>query len=86
MTRIIPIQELPPLTRELLAQIAQGDELVVEDAGQPVARITPMPAKPPSASGKRQLGFWKGKIWTSPDFDEPLPEDFWCPPDDPLTK
>jgi antitoxin (DNA-binding transcriptional repressor) of toxin-antitoxin stability system len=76
----------PALTRELLAQVAEGDELGVEDAGQPVACITPMPSKPAATRGKRQLGFWKDKIWTAPDFDEPLPEEFWCPPDDPLTK
>jgi antitoxin (DNA-binding transcriptional repressor) of toxin-antitoxin stability system len=77
MTRIVPIQDLPPLTRELLAKIAPGDELVVEDAGQPVARITPMPPKPAATRGKRETGFWKGQIWTSPDFDEPLPDSFW---------
>lgn len=32
----------------------------------------------PSISvGARIVGLHQGQIWTSEDFDEPLPEDFW---------
>jgi hypothetical protein len=34
----------------------------------------------------RPLGLFKGKMWMAPDFNKELPENFWCPPDDPLTK
>jgi antitoxin (DNA-binding transcriptional repressor) of toxin-antitoxin stability system len=80
MTRIIPIQSLPALTRDLLNQIAQGDELVVEEAGQPVARFTPLapgPAVSAVPTTRRESGFWKGQIATSADFDEPMPDSFW---------
>lgn len=86
MTRTVSIQDLQAHTADLLAGIAADEEIIVEQNGQPLAKISAMPGKPAAKRGERQLGMFKGQIWVAPDFDDELPEEFWCPPDDPLTK
>jgi len=67
----------PPSLAALVEEVKRGEEIVLTDHNQPVARIVP-PA--PSAIGNgteaRSLraGCLKG-FWMSPDFDEPL-DDF----------
>ena len=68
MTRTISLREL-----QSHFDVAPGDESIIEDAGQPVARITPAPVVP-EANRDRELGFFKGQIWIAPDFDAPDPE------------
>ncbi len=85
MTRIIPIQNLPTGTREFLARIAPNDEIIIEEAGRQLARITTLPAKAASKPARRPLGIWKDKVWIAPDFDAELPAEFWTPAQDPLT-
>ncbi|MCL2639985.1 MAG: hypothetical protein FWD53_03985 [Phycisphaerales bacterium] len=84
MIRSISIQDLPLPTRELLTTISPDEELVIEQGGQPVVRITPVP--PTHKPQTRPLGLFQGQVWMAPDFNDELPEEFWCPPDDPLTK
>ena len=79
------MQDLPAATREFLARIAPNDEIIIEEAGRQLVRITSLPAKSATKPAHRSLGFWKGKIWTAPDFDDELPEEFWAPTNDPLT-
>lgn len=52
----------------LLQQVAEGDQVVIAKAGEPVARLVPVPKK-----GLRELGFAKGQVWLADDFDAPLP-------------
>lgn len=52
----------------LLQQVAEGDQVVIAKAGEPVARLVPVPKK-----GVRELGFAKGQVWLADDFDAPLP-------------
>ena len=54
---------------DLLSLIAEGAEVLLTDGDTPVARLVPV--------GKRVAGLHPGAIWTSEDFDEPLPEEFW---------
>lgn len=61
---------------KLLARVELGEEIVIARAGKPVARLVPMPPEP----GKRPLGLFKGQIWMSDDFDDPLPDEFWNSP------
>jgi len=65
----IDVQEAQSRLRELLIQIRSGAELIITDEMKPVAR--PVPISP------RVAGLNLGAIWTSPDFDEPLPDEFW---------
>jgi prevent-host-death family protein len=53
----------------LLAEVAEGEDVVIAKSGKPVARLIPFkPARQP-----RVPGSMKGKIWISEDFDAPLP-------------
>ena len=54
----------------LVRQANDGDDIVVENNGAPVARIVPYVEAPQ----RRKGGFAKGKIWIADDFDAPLPE------------
>jgi prevent-host-death family protein len=67
----ISIQEAQTQLAELIHRLAPGDEVIITENDQPVARI--LPATAPS---KRQLGTMCGSVlYIAPDFDAPL-EDF----------
>ena len=53
---------------KLVVRATEGDEVVIMRNGEPVAKLVPI-RKP------RVGGEWRGKIWISPDFDDPLPDD-----------
>ena len=53
-----------------------GTEVILADAGAPVARIVPIT----SVSGPRIAGLHSNAIQTGADFDEPLPDAFWLDP------
>ena len=56
------------VTRDLsryLEQVAQGEEVVIASAGNPVAKLVPYQA--PAAP--RVPGYWKGKVRIAADFD-----------------
>jgi len=64
-----PIQYAQANLPGLVHQLAPGDEFVITENGQPVARI--LPPRPQSAA--RQLGSLKGTVLhMAPDFDAPL--------------
>lgn len=52
----------------LLERVEQGEEILIARNGKPVAKLVPI-----EAPGKRPIGLYKGQIWMSDDFDEPLP-------------
>ena len=73
MTQTVTIDEAQNKLQDLLAQALAGHEVIIIDRGQPVARLVPVaPAKK-----KRVAGLNRGTIWTSEDFDQPLPDEFW---------
>ena len=68
----IDVSQAPAQFSELLALIAAGEEVVIEEHGKAVARLVPaIPATP------RIAGLHEGQGWSSEDFDAPLPDDFW---------
>jgi len=69
VTRRIDIKEAQARLQELLSQMVSGVEWILTDGMTPVARLVPISA--------RTAGMHPGAIWTSPDFDEPLPDVFW---------
>lgn len=54
----------------LVRQANDGDDVVVENNGAPVARIVPYVEAP----RRRKGGFAAGRIWIADDFDAPIPE------------
>ena len=69
MTRTISLKDL-----QAQFNIAPGDEIVFEDAGQPIARIGPFASPATDVAKPREFGFFEGQVWISPDFDAPDPE------------
>jgi prevent-host-death family protein len=53
---------------KLVERVEGGEEIVISRAGKPAAKLVPVEEK---KLGSRKLGGWEGKIWISPDFDEP---------------
>ena len=54
---------------EIVRRASEGEEIVLEEAGRPLARIVPFEAAAP-----RRPGRLKGKVKLAPDFDAPLPD------------
>jgi prevent-host-death family protein len=69
MTRI-DIHEANDHFLELMERVARGEEVIIEQNDQPVARLSPVP----TARKPRQSGSAKGLIQMADDFDEPLPD------------
>ena len=58
---------------ELMSSVLEGTEVIFMQGNTPLARLLPIALSPKS----RIAGLHSGAIWTSDDFDEPLPEKFW---------
>jgi len=55
---------------KLLARVKAGEEIVIANAGRPVARLVPIEHRPT----QRTPGSAQGRITIAPGFDAPLPE------------
>jgi len=73
LTKTVDIHEAQLHLVELLALVTTGTEIILTEGSTPLARIVPMPGAPTP----RVAGLHPGAIWTSEDFDEALPEEFW---------
>ena len=69
LTKQIDVKDAQVRLQELLSEISSGVEWILTDGLTPVARLIPI--------SSRVAGLHAGAICTSPDFDEPLPEEFW---------
>jgi len=69
----IDVKEDMPL-KKLLELVASGVDVVLMENKSPVARVVSMPRK---VNKPRVPGLHAGKMWISPDFDDPLPDSFW---------
>lgn len=72
-TQTINIEKVEKQLAELLEIVANDGEIVIAQNGQPLARLEPVQR----TKKKRVAGLNRGTIWTSEDFDAPLPDDFW---------
>lgn len=70
-TLTVNVHEAKTQLSKLLARVEKGEEVLIARAGKPVARLAPIE----SPRAPRKPGSAKGKIWTSDDFHEPLPDD-----------
>jgi len=70
----VTLKEAQTALADLIHRLAPGDEVVITENDQPVARLVPTSPIPKMA--RRQLGTMKGTVlYMAPDFDAPL-EDF----------
>jgi prevent-host-death family protein len=65
------IYEAKTQLSKLLRRVRAGEEVVIADAGTPIARLVPID----QAKGPRTLGTDRGKIWVAPDAFDPLSGD-----------
>jgi len=72
-TKTIDLHEDKPQLSELLPLVTAGTEIILTEGDTPVARLIPFSA----ALGTRVPGLHAGAVWISPDFDTPLPDEFW---------
>jgi antitoxin (DNA-binding transcriptional repressor) of toxin-antitoxin stability system len=72
-TKIVTVQEVKDHLLELIGLVEKGEEVVITHDDQPKVKLVPI-VKPPQ---KRVFGQHRGQVWMSPDFDDPLPDDFW---------
>ncbi|AFZ01341.1 type II toxin-antitoxin system Phd/YefM family antitoxin [Calothrix sp. PCC 6303] len=56
---------------ELLRRVRSGEEIIISQAGTPIARIVPIAEQ----KLPRIPGLDRGKVTTASDFDAPLPDD-----------
>lgn len=69
LTKTIDVKKRLPELKGLLSLVANGTEVVLAEGDTPIARLVPIT--------KRVAGLHAGAIWTSEDFDEPLPDEYW---------
>ncbi len=72
-TQTIELVRVEKQLAELLAIVEHNGEIVIAQNGKPLARLEAVTPK----KKKRIAGLNRGMIWTSEDFDEPLPDEFW---------
>ena len=65
----IDVKEARERFEELLSRVLSGEEWILTDGEKPVARLTPV--------SRRIPGLHENAISISPDFDAPLPDEFW---------
>jgi len=70
LTRTIDIRATRLSLKTLLGQVRTGAEIILTEGDTPVARLVPV--------GTRIAGLHADAIWTSADFDEPLPDELWA--------
>ncbi len=71
MAYTVNVHEAKTHFSKLLARVQNGEEVIIANAGKPVARLVPLSAQP----GDRQPGSAAGQIVIQPNFDDPLPEE-----------
>ena len=69
-TQTINLDKVEKQLAELLAIVEHNGEIVIAQNGKPLARLETVA---PPKKKKRIAGLNRGMIWTSEDFDEPLP-------------
>ena len=72
MPTTIEIRELAARFDEALELAAAGGDVILLDGKVPRARLVAYQSSP-----ERMPGLHRGAIATTPDFDAPLPDDFW---------
>lgn len=72
MSIIVTIEEAQARLKELVHELAPGDEIIITDEHKTIARLRseaePLVRRPPPGLGKGSI------LYMAPDFDEPLDE------------
>ena len=71
MAITVNIHEAQTHLSQLLDRVRMGEEVIIAEAGQPIARLVPIFER----LVERVPGSAAGQVIIPPDFDAPLPED-----------
>jgi antitoxin (DNA-binding transcriptional repressor) of toxin-antitoxin stability system len=74
MTKTVSLNEDISI-QTVIALTKNGDEVVIEENGEPLVKV--LPIEKPKVRKHRTAGLGKGTMWTSEDFDDELPDEFW---------
>jgi len=66
----VNIHEAKTHLSKLLRRVATGEEITISKAGQPIAKLVPIDARP-----QRRFGIDRGVFEVPEDFDAPLPKE-----------
>jgi prevent-host-death family protein len=72
-TKTVEISEAQAHLAELVAQAADGTEIVLTEGNTPRALLVPVAAR----KTRRVPGLHPGSMQASDDFDAPLPDELW---------
>ena len=78
--KTIDVNKVHLTLKELLSLVNADTEIIITEGNKPLARLISLgetEENTTETSSLRQPGLHPGTIWTSEDFDEPLPEEFW---------
>ena len=67
----VNIHEAKTHLSKLAEQAGAGEEIIIAKSGKPIARLVPLA----QGTAVRKKGLLKGKIKTTKEFDQPLPDD-----------
>jgi antitoxin (DNA-binding transcriptional repressor) of toxin-antitoxin stability system len=76
-TQTIDINTIHLSREHLLSLIHENKEVILTKDSKPLARIIPITDVATTTDISPQPGLNPGAIWTSDDFDESLPDEFW---------
>jgi len=68
-TESVDVKEAQSQFKDLVGRVAEGVRFILRQNGKPVAQLAPLTL--------RVAGLHAGSIWTSDDFDAPLPDELW---------
>lgn len=71
LVEVTNVYEAKTHLSRLLRRVRAGEEIIIAEAGRPVARLVPI--APPA--GPRSLGGDEEQVWIADDFDAPLPDE-----------
>jgi antitoxin (DNA-binding transcriptional repressor) of toxin-antitoxin stability system len=75
MTKTLSVNQI---SIEIIIKSAKsGEEIVLEENGKPIAKITPIVEVEETKPKQRTAGLGKGTMWMSEDFNDELPDEFW---------
>ena len=69
MSKVVNVHEAKTHFSKLLARVRQGEEIVIGNAGRPVARLVPFTDR----ATRREPGSARGQFTMKGNFDAPLP-------------
>jgi len=69
-TITVEIEQSDTILRDIVHRAVSGVQILFSEGHKPVARLLPICSRMP--------GLHEGKIKTGEDFDEALPDQFWC--------